>query len=165
VNHTSATPSSGPHKYADIFHAPLNLDAFFDYNEGLAYAKKVNKPILIDFTGHACVNCRKMEANVWPNPEVYKMISEEYVLIQLYVDDKTEVAASDVVTTPQGRVLNTIGKKWSDLQTSKFQSNSQPYYVLLDSKTEAQLVKAQGADYDAASYAKFLKSGLDAYRK
>nr|WP_233260632.1 thioredoxin family protein [Pedobacter sp. HMWF019] len=165
VNHTSATPSSGPHKYADIFHAPLNLDAFFDYNEGLAYAKKVNKPILIDFTGHACVNCRKMEANVWPNPEVYKMISEEYVLIQLYVDDKTEVAASDVVTTPQGRVLNTIGKKWSDLQTSKFQSNSQPYYVLLDSKTEAQLVKAQGADYDAASYAKFLKSGLDAYHK
>ncbi len=165
VNHTSATPSSGPHKYADIFHAPLNLDVFFDYNEGLAYAKKVNKPILIDFTGHACVNCRKMEANVWPNPEVYKMISEEYVLIQLYVDDKTEVAASDVVTTPQGRVLNTIGKKWSDLQTSKFQSNSQPYYVLLDSKTEAQLVKAQGADYDAASYAKFLKSGLDAYHK
>jgi len=165
VNHTSATPSSGPHKYADIFHAPLNLDAFFDYNEGLAYAKKVNKPILIDFTGHACVNCRKMEANVWPNPEVYKMISEEYVLIQLYVDDKTEVAASDVVTTPQGRVLNTIGKKWSDLQTSKFQSNSQPYYVLLDSKTETQLVKAQGADYDAASYAKFLKSGLDAYHK
>lgn len=165
VNHTSATPSSGPHKYADIFHAPLNLDAFFDYDEGLAYAKKVNKPILIDFTGHACVNCRKMEANVWPNPEVYKMISEEYVLIQLYVDDKTEVAASDVVTTPQGRVLNTIGKKWSDLQTSKFQSNSQPYYVLLDSKTEAQLVKAQGADYDAASYAKFLKSGLNAYHK
>jgi thiol:disulfide interchange protein len=165
VNHTSAAPSSGPHKYADIFHAPLNLDAFFDYNEGLAYAKKVNKPILIDFTGHACVNCRKMEANVWPNPEVYKMISEQYVLIQLYVDDKTEVAASDVVTTPQGRVLNTIGKKWSDLQTSKFQSNSQPYYVLLDSKTEAQLVKAQGADYDAASYAKFLKSGLDAYHK
>nr|WP_316835327.1 cytochrome c biogenesis protein CcdA [Pedobacter nutrimenti] len=165
VNHTSATPSSGPHKYADIFHAPLNLDAFFDYNEGLAYAKKVNKPILIDFTGHACVNCRKMEANVWPNPEVYKMISEEYVLIQLYVDDKTEVAASDVVTTPQGRVLNTIGKKWSDLQTSKFQSNSQPYYVLLDSKTETQLVKPQGADYDAASYAKFLKSGLDAYHK
>ncbi len=83
-------PSSGIHKYAEIFHAPLNLDAFFDYDEGIAYAKQVNKPVLIDFTGHACVNCRKMEANVWPDKEVYKLINEDYVLIQLYVDDKTE---------------------------------------------------------------------------
>lgn len=159
------TVSSGPHKYAEIFHSPLNLDAFFDYEEGLAYAKKVNKPVLIDFTGHACVNCRKMEANVWPNPDVYKVISEEYVLIQLYVDDKTEVASADVVTSAQGRILNTIGKKWSDLQAAKFHANSQPFYVLLDPKTEKILVEPQGADYNPANYLKFLKSGLEGFSK
>ena len=101
---TSTKPSSGIHKYAEIFHAPLNLDAFFDYDEGVAYAMQVNKPILIDFTGHACVNCRKMEANVWPDKEVYKLISENYVLIQLYVDDKTELAEKDIITDAKGKV-------------------------------------------------------------
>jgi len=157
--------SSGPHKYAEIFHSPLNLDAFFDYEEGLAYAKKVNKPILIDFTGHACVNCRKMEANVWPDPEVYKMISQDYILIQLYVDDKTEVDQKDMITTPEGKVLNTIGKKWSHLQASKFQANSQPFYVLLNPGTQEPMVKPQGADYEIANYSKFLKEGLSVYHQ
>jgi thiol:disulfide interchange protein len=154
--------NDGPHKYADKFHAPLKLNAYFDYNEGLAAAKKLNKPVLIDFTGHACVNCRKMEANVWPDKDVYKMISKDYVLIQLYVDDKSELAPADVVVTPEGRKLNTIGKKWSDLQARKFQSNSQPFYVLLDPKTEALLTQPQGADYEIANYKKFLASGLSA---
>lgn len=162
---SASIPSSGPHKYADIFHSPLNLDAFFDYEEGLTYAKKVKKPILIDFTGHACVNCRKMEANVWPDPEVYKMISQDYVLIQLYVDDKTEVGQNDIITTPEGKVLNTIGKKWSNLQASKFQSNSQPFYVLLDPETEEPMVNPQGADYEVTNYTQFLKDGLAAYHK
>lgn len=157
--------ASGPHKYADIFHAPLKLDAFFDYDEGMAYAKKMNKPVLIDFTGHACVNCRKMEANVWPDPAVYKLISQDYVLIQLYVDDKTELAAADVVTSKTGKVLNTIGKKWSDLQASKFQANSQPFYVLLDPATTDLLVQPQGADYEVQNYLSFLNSGLKAYHK
>jgi thiol:disulfide interchange protein len=157
--------SSGPHKYADIFHAPLKLDAFFDYDEGMAYAKKVNKPVLIDFTGHACVNCRKMEANVWPDKEVYRMISQDYVLIQLYVDDKTELDAADVVTTPQGKVLSTIGKKWSDLQASKFQANSQPFYVLLNPGTAEMLAQPQGANYDPANYITFLKSGLQVFQQ
>lgn len=167
-NVTSGGPvqhSSGPHKYADIFHAPLKLDIFFDYAEGMAYAKKVNKPVMIDFTGHACVNCRKMEANVWPDKEVYKLISQDYVLIQLYVDDKTELAKEDVTTTASGKVLSTIGKKWSDLQASKFQANSQPFYVLLDPKTETVLVKPQGADYEVSNYLTFLNSGLQAYHK
>lgn len=163
----SAVPqaASGPHKYADIFHAPLKLDAFFDYDEGIAYAKKVSKPVLIDFTGHACVNCRKMEANVWPDPAVYKMISQDYVLIQLYVDDKTELAAADVVTSKTGKVLNTIGKKWSDLQAAKFQANSQPFYVLLDPVTTELLVQPQGANYEVSNYLSFLNSGLKAYHK
>jgi len=153
----------GPHKYADKFHAPLKLNAYFDYSEGLAAAKKLNKPVLIDFTGHACVNCRKMEANVWPDKDVYKMINDDYVLIQLYVDDKSELAPADVVITPEGRKLNTIGKKWSDLQARKFQSNSQPFYVLLDPKTEALLAQPQGADYEVTNYKKFLESGLNAF--
>ena len=161
----NAVPSSGPHKYADLFHAPLKLDAFFDYDEGIAYAKKVNKPVLIDFTGHACVNCRKMEANVWPDPEVYKMITQDYVLIQLYVDDKTEVAKEDVVITPSGKVLSTIGKKWSDLQASKFKANSQPFYVLLDPNTTALLAPPQGADYEIDNYRNFLHAGLKAFEK
>jgi thiol:disulfide interchange protein len=163
ANQTAAA-SSGLHKYADIFHAPLKLDAFFDYDEGVAYAKKVNKPVLIDFTGHACVNCRKMEANVWPDKEVYQLISQDYVLIQLYVDDKTELAKEDVVTTASGKVLNTIGKKWSDLQASKFQANSQPFYVLLHPNTGELLAPPQGADYEAANYLTFLNTGLKAYQ-
>lgn len=161
---TSVT-KDGPHKYENKFHAPLKLNAYFDYNEGIAAAKTLNKPVLIDFTGHACVNCRKMEANVWPNQEVYKMISNDYVLIQLYVDDKSELAPDDVVITPEGRKLNTIGKKWSDLQARKFQSNSQPFYVLLDPKTEQLLAQPQGADYEIANYINFLKSGLKAFKK
>lgn len=157
------TPDSTPHKYADKFHAPLKLDAFFDYDEGVKYAIKVNKPVLIDFTGHACVNCRKMEANVWSDPEVYRMISDQYVLIQLYVDDKTELTKEDIQLSPEGKVLNTIGKKWSWLQASKFGSNSQPFYVLLDPKTEKPIVEPKGADYDIRSYGSFLQSGLDAY--
>jgi thiol:disulfide interchange protein len=153
------------HKYADIFHAPLKLNAFFDYKEGMEYARKVNKPVLIDFTGHACVNCRKMEANVWPDKDVRKMINEDYVLIQLYVDDKTDLAPEDVVENAKGKSLTTIGKKWSDLQASKFNSNSQPFYVLLDPKTESLLATPQGADYDIENYKLFLNTGLKAYKK
>lgn len=161
---TVAVPEKGPHKYADIFHSPLKLNAYFDYKEGVERAKKLNKPVLIDFTGHACVNCRKMEANVWPNKDIYKMISQDYILIQLYVDDKTELASQDEVITPEGRVLNTIGKKWSDLQARNFQSNSQPFYVLLDPKTESLLASPQGANYEIADYKRFLESGLNAFK-
>lgn len=162
--HASPT-TDGPHKYSDIFHAPLKLNAFFDYKEGLEYAKKVNKPVLIDFTGHACVNCRKMEANVWPDREVHKMINEDYVLIQLYVDDKTDLAPEDMVVNAKGKSLTTIGKKWSDLQASKFNSNSQPFYVLLDPKTESLLATPQGANYEIENYKLFLNSGLKAFKK
>ncbi|WP_316765778.1 protein-disulfide reductase DsbD family protein [Pedobacter frigiditerrae] len=158
------TKDSRPHKYADKFDAPLKLNAYFDYAEGIEAAKKLNKPVLIDFTGHACVNCRQMEADVWPDKEVYKIINEEYVLIQLYVDDKTELAKEDITTTPEGKMLNTIAKKWSDLQARKFKANSQPFYVLLEPETETSLVKPQGADYDVANYKKFLESGLASFK-
>ena len=155
----------GKHKYSDIFHAPLKLNVFFDYDEGLAYAKKVNKPVMIDFTGHACVNCRKMEANVWPDKAVYSKLNNDYVLIQLYVDDKTELEASEKYKSAfSGKAVNTIGNKWSDVQASKFNSNSQPFYVLLG-HDEKPLVKPTGANYDPAEYLKFLESGLTAFKK
>jgi len=163
-NISSATDTK-PHKYADLFDKPKGFNPYFDYDEALAYAKKVNKPIMIDFTGHACVNCRKMEANVWPDKQVSDRINNQYVLVQLYVDDKTDLAANEQTTTPEGRTIKTIGNKWSYLQTSKFVSNSQPFYVLLDPKTEQPLVAPQGANYDPAEYLKFLDAGLAAYHK
>lgn len=150
----------GPRKYGELFESPKGFAPFFDYEEGLAYAKKVGKPVLIDFTGHACVNCRKMEADVWKDKEVARTINEDYVLIQLYVDDKTDLSENEVFATPNGKRITTIGKKWSYLQTHKFKANSQPYYVLLDTTTEQPIVTPKGADYNVASYLAYLKSGL-----
>ncbi|MGI4870587.1 MAG: cytochrome c biogenesis protein CcdA [Janthinobacterium lividum] len=160
---TSAAPVSArpAHKYSTLFHAPLGLDAFFDYDEARAYARQVHKPILIDFTGNACVNCRKMEATVWPDPQVLTLLRDRYVLVQLYVDDKTELApAEQIVSAYSHKQLHTIGNKWSDFQASHYGSNSQPFYVLLDPETERVLAKPQGANYDPANFRAFLQQGL-----
>jgi thiol:disulfide interchange protein len=151
-------------KYDNIFHAPHNLNAYFDYEEGLAYARKVNKPVMIDFTGHACVNCRKMEMTVWTEPDVLQKLREDYVLIQLYVDDRTALQTEQTVSPYSGRVLETLGNKWSDLQASVFNTNAQPYYVLADGNG-APLVNARGADYDATSFGQFLEEGLQRFRQ
>ena len=160
----SPADDQAPHKYSELFDKPAGLNPYFDYEEGIAYAAKVHKPVMIDFTGHACVNCRKMEASVWTNKEVYQRISEQYVLIQLYVDDKTDLAIAEQTTTQQGKEIKTIGAKWSNLEASKFQANSQPFYVLLDNSGNL-LVPAGGADYDPVSYLLFLDSGLKAYNR
>jgi len=159
------TSPAAPHKFADLFDKPKGFNPFFDYDEALAAARREGKPVMIDFTGHACVNCRKMEANVWTDSQVRRRINEDYVLVQLYVDDKSDLAAPDRTTTLSGKVLSTIGGKWSYLQTSRFGANSQPYYVLLDPMTEQPLVPPQGANYDAAEYLKYLDSGLTAYNE
>jgi thiol:disulfide interchange protein len=163
-NSSTQNNNEAPHKYAAIFKAPLGLNAFFDYDEGLAYAKKNHKPVMIDFTGHACVNCRKMEASVWTDKAVYSLISNDFVLLQLYVDDKTDLQPSEQTVTSQGKKIKTIGKKWSELQISKFKANAQPFYVLLDDEGNL-LVAPQGADYNPDNYKKFLQSGLDAFGK
>ena len=156
-------PARTPHKYGEIFKAPLGLDAYFDYDEGMAAAAAQHKPVLIDFTGHACVNCRKMEANVWPKPTVLPLIRDKYVLIQLYVDDKTELpAAEQTVSKFSGKQLKTLGNKWSDLQASRYNSNSQPDYVLLGPGGRL-LSPPEGADYDPAIFRAYLESGLKAY--
>jgi thiol:disulfide interchange protein DsbD len=129
----------------------------------MAYAKANHKPVMIDFTGHACVNCRKMEATVWSKPAVLNRLQNDYVIIQLYVDDKTELAKPEqYFSTYSQKQITTIGKKWSEMQAKQFNTNSQPYYVLLDNEGQT-LVKPQGANYDENNFLSFLESGLKVY--
>ena len=163
VNETSASEHE-PRKYQDLFDKPLNLNPFFDYEEGITYAKKVNKPVLIDFTGHACVNCRKMEATVWPDNKVLSLIKNDYVLIQLYVDDKTELPENEqYISKFSDRKITTIGGLNSDIQATHFNTNSQPFYVLQNPVSEKELVTPKGADYDVDSYYNYLQSGLSVF--
>jgi thiol:disulfide interchange protein len=163
---SSSGDDIGVVKYAALFKAPLNLKAFFDYDEGVAYAQKVHKPVMIDFTGHACVNCRKMEASIWPDKTVLPLIRDNYVLIELYVDDKTDLDPKAQYTSKfSGKQITNIGALNSDIQASRFNSNSQPDYVLLNPQTGTTLVPPQGAVYDAVAYSAYLQSGLDEFNK
>jgi len=129
-----------------------------DFDEALAAARRENKLILIDFTGFGCVNCRKMEAAVWTDPQVADMLMNDYILVSLYVDDKTPLAEPIEVEDGQGgtRTLRTVGAKWSDLQRRRFGTNAQPYYVIVDSEGR-QLSPGRGYDEDVAAFVKFLK--------
>lgn len=144
---------------------PLGLACFKDFDEGVAYAKTENKPILLDFTGWACVNCRKMEENVWSDPKVYPLIRDEYVLISLYVDDRKELPLEQQFDFKydSGRIkaIETIGQKWGTFQTINFNSASQPYYVLLSPQLEVLSEAVQYVDTD--TYEEWLKSGLENY--
>lgn len=133
---------------------------FDDYEEGMAYAKVVNKPVLLDFTGYGCVNCRKMEAAVWTHPEVQQLINDEYVVISLWVDDKTPLPQIEEVEE-NGEVskLRTAGDKWSYLQRKKFGANAQPFYVLVDTEGHP-LVAPYGYDEDVTAFRQFLISGI-----
>lgn len=152
-------------KYNDVLHPPHGFNAFFDLDEGLAYAKKVNKPVLIDFTGHACVNCRKMEDKVWIDPQVGHLIKDEYVLIQLYVDERSVKMPPEKVH--YSKILRTttddLGRWNGDFQATTYNSNSQPFYVL-GGHDLVPLVAPQGAIFDAKEYAAYLQSGLDKFK-
>jgi thiol:disulfide interchange protein DsbD len=155
----------GPRKYADLLHCPHNLQCFFDLEEGLAYAKKVGKPVMLDFTGHSCVNCRKMEATVWADPAVLKRLREDYVLISLYVDDKTPLPADQqFVSEFSGKKIKTVGNLWSDYQASTFNINSQPYYVLMD-HDRTLLVPPTAYDPSIPAYINFLDSGKEVFNQ
>ncbi len=146
-------------KYADLFHFPRGLQGFFDYKEGLAYAKKVNKPVFIDFTGHGCVNCREMEARVWSDPAVMSRLQNDFVLIALYVDDKTELPeAAWYTSTYDQKVKKTIGGQNADLQITKYNNNAQPHYCLVNSEGNL-LVAPKNYDRDVANFVAFLDSG------
>lgn len=145
---------------------PLGLDCFKDFDEGVAYAKEVNKPILLDFTGWACVNCRKMEENVWSHSSIYPLLKDEYVLISLYVDDRKELPDSEKFDFQydSGRIktIETIGQKWGTFQTINFNAASQPYYVLLSPNLEILNDAVQYVDVE--TYEKWLRSGLEKHQ-
>ncbi|MDR2691336.1 MAG: thioredoxin family protein [Dysgonamonadaceae bacterium] len=131
---------------------------FFDYEEGMEYARKNHKPVMIDFTGYGCVNCREMEAAVWSDPRVKRIIDNNYVLISLYVDDKTKLDRPvEITENGRTRKLRTVGDKWSYLQRSKFGANAQPFYVLLDNEG-MPLAPAYAYDKNVEKYISFLKS-------
>ncbi len=144
---------------------PHDILCFKDYEEGMRYAKEHNKPVMIDFTGWSCVNCRKMEDNVWSDPKVLKKLGEDYVLISLYVDDKTPLPTEQQSVSPTtGRKIRTTGNKWSDLQASVYNTNSQPYYVLLDHQGKI-LAEPRGYTPDISAYLSFLEEGLCRYQQ
>ena len=162
---TAKATSGEVKKYADLFHLPHELDGFFDYKDALAYAKKVNKPVFIDFTGHGCVNCREMEARVWPDPEVLKRLENDFVIVALYVDDKTELPESQWYTSKyDNKVKKTIGAQNGDLQIVKYNNNAQPHYCIVDHEGNL-LVPPKNYDLNPASFAKYLDSGKAAFGK
>ncbi|APG61012.1 protein-disulfide reductase DsbD family protein [Christiangramia salexigens] len=142
---------------------PHDIVSFMDYEKGLAYAKQKDLPLLIDFTGHACVNCRKMEERVWSDPQVLDLLKNKVVLVSLYVDDQRELAESEkYVSEVTGKEIETIGNKWSDFQISKYQANAQPYYVMLNGKEE-MLTKPESYEPDAEVFYSWLKKGVENY--
>ncbi len=146
-------------------HCPHNLNCYHDYESGMAYARTQNKPVIIDFTGWSCVNCRKMEDNVWSDPEVLKKLSDDYVLISLYVDDKETLPPSQQYESKTtGKKIKTTGNKWSDLQSRIYQTNAQPYYVLLDNNGKL-LAHPRGYTPEIDLYTKYLDEGLCRYKK
>lgn len=147
----------------DREHCPLGLPCFHDYESGLAYAKKVNKPVMIDFTGWACVNCRKMENNVWSDPEVYQRLENDFVLISLYVDDKEKLPEGDIYYSEVlKKKINTIGRKWTEMEVARYNRNSQPYYVLLD-HNEKELTEGKAYDPSIENFIAFLDAGKEAF--
>ncbi|WP_296005223.1 protein-disulfide reductase DsbD [uncultured Alistipes sp.] len=153
-----------PHnrKYADFLHLPHGLEGFFDLPEAEAYAARVGKPLFIDFTGHGCVNCREMESRVWSDPEVLRILRDDYVIVALYSDDKKQLPASDWVTTDGGKVLKSLGKINSYYARKTYGVNAQPYYIL-QGRDGKVLVPPRGYDLDVAGFVAFLKNGLEAY--
>ena len=145
---------------------PVKIEAkFTDYEAGMAYARQTGKPVMVDFTGHGCVNCRKMELAVWHDAKVRDLLTKDYVLISLYVDEKAPLPEPiEVQENGQATTLRTIGDKWSYLQRSKFGANAQPFYVLLDNNGKP-LNTSYSYDEDVDKFVSFLKTGLDNYNK
>lgn len=151
--------------YGDLLHLPHGLKGYFDYEQGLACAKAQNKPVFIDFTGHGCVNCREMEARVWADPEVLKRLNNDYVVVALYVDDKTKLPEEEWVTSSyDGKLKKSIGKKYADFQITKFNINAQPYYCLLDHEGEL-LTKPKAYDLNVDAFVEFLDQGVKEFKK
>ncbi|WJS94646.1 protein-disulfide reductase DsbD family protein [Flavobacterium johnsoniae] len=144
---------------------PHNIIAFTDYDLGMQYAKKIGKPVMIDFTGHACVNCRKMEDNVWSDEKIQKILKGDLVLISLYVDDKRELNPEEQITSKlTGKKLKYIGQKWSEFQTLTYKTNAQPFYVLVNHEGET-LNETSAYNPDIKEYLNWLQKGVSNFEK
>lgn len=151
---------------ADPDHCPLQLNCFHDFEDGKAYAEKVGKPILLDFTGWGCVNCRKMEEQVWSDPKVLEMLREDFVLISLYVDEREKLPVDEqYVSEITGKKIRTIGNKWSEFQVEHYQSNSQPQYVIIGHESMTPLNGTTAYDPDIQLYVDWLKEGIAEFKK
>ncbi len=150
-------------KYGDMLHFPHGIKGYFDYEQALACAKEQDKPIFVDFTGHGCVNCREMEARVWSDPKVLNRLKNDYVMLALYVDEKTELPEKDWYTSEyDGKVKKSIGKQNADFQITRFNNNAQPYYVLLDSNGEL-LVEPIAYERSISKFVDFLDEGKEKF--
>ena len=155
-----------PRKHAAFLKTPHNLPGFFDLKEATAYAKQVNKPLFLDFTGHGCVNCREMEARVWSEPQVQQRLANDYVVVSLYVDDKTELPQSEWYTSARdGKLKKTIGAQNFDYQITQFNYNAQPLYVLLKPDGKQLPIEPLAYDLDADHFTGFLDKGLAEFHR
>jgi thiol:disulfide interchange protein len=152
-------------QYGDFLHLPHGLQGYFDYEQALEVAKKVNKPLFIDFTGHGCVNCREMEARVWIEPEVLKRFQEDFVMVALYIDERYELPEEEWYTSEyDGKVKKTIGKQNADFQITRFNNNAQPYYVILGHDEEV-LVPPIAYETNVSKFVDFLDRGKAEFEK
>lgn len=160
----SALPAN--RKYADKLHMPTGFDGFYDLEEAKAYAKKVNKPIFIDFTGKTCANCREMEYYVWTDPEVKRILNEEYIMVALYADvNYIELPQEEWITDAKGREIKTLGKRNLEYQKTKYNMNAQPYYVLIDAEENVLTAENHKYDRDVQKFIAFLNEGISNYKK
>ena len=152
-------------KYSDFLHFEYGLEGYFDLDQGLACAQKLNKPVLIDFKGHACANCKQMDARVWSDQEVQRRIRENFVLVALYVDDRTKLPDNEIfVSKIDGREKRTMGKKNEDIEISMFNSNTLPLYAIVDPFGKP-LIETRGTDFDIQAYINWLDRGAGAYNR
>ena len=164
-NQSNASALCEPPKYADFLHLPHGIQGYFDLDQARACAVQQNKPIFIDFTGHGCVNCREMEVKVWSDPEVLRRLKNDFVVVALYVDDKTELPRSEWYTSSYDqKQKTTIGKKYADYQITAFQNNAQPFYVLMG-KDGKPLVQPVAYNLNVNDFVRFLDAGIAAYKQ
>ncbi|MEO6168277.1 MAG: thioredoxin family protein, partial [Chitinophagales bacterium] len=160
----NADQQQTPKKYETLFEAPLGLDLYFEYDEALAKAKELNKPLFVDFTGWGCVNCRKMEKSVWPDPEVLRRLKNDYVTVSLYVDDKFKLPVNQrYFSKALDKQIVTLGDRNFDIQYSKYKIGAQPYYVLLDNEGNL-LIQPRAYTSDISAYVQFLDDGIKEFR-
>ena len=152
-------------KYAEFLDLPHGLEGYFDYDQAISCARQLKKPLFIDFTGHGCVNCREMEANVWADPRVLKRLREDFIIAALYVDDKTRLPEDEWITSSyDNKVKKSIGKIYADFQISRYGTNAQPYYVVLD-PDEKLLVPPRAYDLDIDDFVEFLDEAVAEFER